>query len=222
MGDSSLEGQPYRSAGGKMVYNEILKREIPDCWGNGNILDVANLGGGGTPNTKNPDYWGGTIPFFTPTDAEPVPYKISTEEWITVEGFTNSSTKVYPAGTVFITARGSVGKVMITAVEMAMNQSCYALSPKSNGDATFLYFHTLSLIEYLRVKSSGSIFKSIVTNDFNFTPAVVPAEEVISSFNEIAAPFFERILINQRQSARLSEVRDWLLPMLMNGQVKIS
>ena len=221
LGKPRLAGQPYRSSGGKMVFNPTLKREIPEGWEVDNILVVAELGGGATPSKKKVEFWNGKIPFFTPTDAESEPFCLDTEDHITQEGLSNSSTRLYSEGTLFITARGSVGKAMIISREMAMNQSCYALIPREGVGRAFLYFHTLSLMGFLRAKSSGSVFKSIVTNDIKFTPAIVPDSENLKDFSRFAEPVFNQILNNQQQNQELTTLRDWLLPMLMNGQVRV-
>ena len=221
MGKPKLEGKPYRASGGKMVYNEKLKREIPDGWADGNILALSDIGGGATPSKKVPEFWGGEVPFFTPTDAKSEPFCLDTEDHLSNLGLKNNSTRLYPKGTLFITARGSVGKAMIISKEMAMNQSCYALSPHDGVGSAFLYFHTLSLMDYLHAKSSGSVFNSIVTNDINFTPAVVPAPQQLVTFDKVTEPMFESILNHQEQNQELSKLRDWLLPMLMNGQVTV-
>ena len=221
LGQPRLTGQPYRSSGGPMVYQEQLKREIPKGWKVENILAVAELGGGATPSKKNANYWNGEIPFFTPTDATSEAFCIDTEDHITEEGLSNISTRLFSEGTLFITARGSVGKAMIISREMAMNQSCYALIPREGIGRAFLYYQTLSLMGFLHAKSSGSVFKSIVTNDIKFTPAIVPSPEVIQEFNKLAEPIFDQILNNQKQNQELTTLRDWLLPMLMNGQVRV-
>jgi type I restriction enzyme S subunit len=221
LGQPHLEGQPYKSSGGKMVFNETLKREIPEGWRGDNIMALSKLGGGGTPSKTRPEYWNGEIPFFTPTDAKPEPFLLKTEDYITKEGHEKSSTRVYPAGTLFLTARGSVGKVMITSAKMAMSQSCYALVPNEGVSSQFLYFHFQRLIHYLKVKSSGSVFKSIVTNDIEFSPMVIPDTSILENFNAITNPMFEKILNNQKQNQELTQLRDWLLPMLMNGQVTV-
>lgn len=221
MGKPHLEGKPYRSSGGKMTYHPGLKREIPKGWEVENILAVAELGGGATPSKKKAEFWNGKIPFFTPTDAESEPFCLDTEDHITLEGLSSSSTRLYGEGTLFITARGSVGKAMIISREMAMNQSCYALIPREGVGRAFLYFHTLSLMGFLRAKSSGSVFKSIVTNDIKFTPAIVPQSANLKEFSKFAEPVFNQILNNQKQNQELATLRDWLLPMLMNGQVTV-
>jgi type I restriction enzyme, S subunit len=221
IGNPKLEGRPYRSSGGKMVYNQKLKREIPEEWSDGNILAVSDIGGGATPSKKNLEFWGGDVPFFTPTDATSEVFCLNTEDHLTSLGLKGKSTRLYPKGTLFITARGSVGNAMIISREMAMNQSCYALCPHAGVGSTFLYFHTMSLMDYLHAKSSGSVFDSIVTNDIDFTPAIVPLLEQISAFNRVADPMFESILSYQKQNHELAKLRDWLLPMLMNGQVTV-
>jgi type I restriction enzyme S subunit len=221
LGKPHLTGHPYRASGGKMIYNETLKRDIPVGWEGGNILAVSDIGGGATPSKKAPEFWGGDVPFFTPTDAKSEPFCLDTEDHLSQLGVKNKATRLYPKGTLFITARGSVGKAMIISKEMAMNQSCYALCPHEGVSSAFLYFHTLSLMNHLRAKSSGSVFDSIVTNDLNFTPAVVPKSEQLTAFNQIAEPMFKTILTHQQQNQELTQLRDWLLPMLMNGQVTV-
>lgn len=221
MGDTSLQGKPYKSSGGKMVWNEEIRREVPEGWGVSNILTITNLLGGGTPSKKRPEYWNGSIPFFTPSDAEPVAFKLDTEDHITENGLRSSSTRLFPKGTIFITARGSVGNIMIAARDMAMNQSCYAFSPNPKINYPFTYFSTKSLIGHLIAKSSGSVFKSIVSNDIKYTLLPIPPTDVIGKFGEAALPIFERILASIKEIQELASLRDWLLPMLMNGQVKV-
>ena len=215
-------GKPYKTAGGKMVYNPTLKRDIPEGWEYGNVLEVAHLLGGGTPTKTKPEYWNGTIPFFTPSDSDKNIFSVATEDYITDEGLQKSSTRLFEPHTVFITARGSVGRLALNAVPMAMNQSCYALRPKDGISYTFLFFLTKELIHHLEVKASGSVFNSIVSNDIEFTNLALPKERsIIEKFAELAEPAFEKIEAATNESKQLSALRDWLLPMLMNGQVTV-
>jgi type I restriction enzyme S subunit len=213
-------GKPYKTSGGKMVYNPTLKREIPEGWEAENVLSVANLLGGGTPTKTKPEYWNGTIPFFTPSDSDKNVFSVATENYITDEGLKKSSTRLFERHTVFITARGSVGRLALNAVPMAMNQSCYALKAKNGISFTFLFFLTKELIHHLEVKASGSVFNSIVSNDIEFTNLALPKERsLIEKFAAIAEPAFEKIEAATKENKQLSTLRDWLLPMLMNGQV---
>ena len=215
-------GKPYKSSGGKMIYNTTLKREIPAGWSDSSVLVVADLLGGGTPTKKKPEYWGGSIPFFTPTDADGTIFKFSTADYITEEGLKGSSTKCFGKHTVFITARGSVGRLVLAGVNMAMNQSCYALRAKPGISYVFLFFLAKELIHHLQVKSSGSVFDSIVSNDIELTNLAIPKEEVIDKFAAIAEPSFEKIANNTKENQQLAQLRDWLLPLLMNGQVTVA
>ena len=215
-------GKPYKSSGGKMVYNATLKREIPLGWHDSNVLAVADLLGGGTPTKKKPEYWSGNIPFFTPTDADGSIFKFSTADYITKEGLKGSSTKLFSKHTVFITARGSVGRLVLAGVEMAMNQSCYALRAKAGISHVFLFFLAKELIHHLHVKSSGSVFDSIVSNDIELTKLAIPKGEVIDKFAAVVEPAFEKIANNTKENQQLAQLRDWLLPLLMNGQVTVA
>ena len=215
-------GKPYKSSGGKMAYNATLKREIPSGWHDSNVLAVADLLGGGTPTKKKPDYWGGDIPFFTPTDADGSIFKFSTTDYITSEGLKGSSTKLFSKHTVFITARGSVGRLVLAGVDMAMNQSCYALRAKTGISHVFLFFLAKELIHHLHVKSSGSVFDSIVSNDIELTKLAIPKAEVIEEFAAVVEPAFEKIANNTKENQQLAQLRDWLLPLLMNGQVTVA
>ena len=75
------------------------------------------------------DYWNGCIPFFTPKDVGN-PYTLKTEKYISESGLNGCNSRLYPENTVFLTARGTVGKVSLSGTPMAMNQSCYALIGK--------------------------------------------------------------------------------------------
>lgn len=215
-------GKPYQSSGGKMVYNATLKREIPAGWTDSSVLAVADLLGGGTPTKKKPGYWGGNIPFFTPTDADGAVFKFSTADYITEEGLKGSSAKRFGKHTVFITARGSVGRLVLAGVDMAMNQSCYALRAKPGISHVFLFFLTKELIHHLQVKSSGSVFDSIVSSDIELTNLAIPNGKVIEKFSAIVEPAFEKIANNIKENQHLAQLRDWLLPLLMNGQVTVA
>jgi type I restriction enzyme S subunit len=215
-------GKPYKSSGSKMVDNATLKREIPFGWHDSSVLAVADLLGGGTPTKKKSEYWSGDIPFFTPTDADGTIFKFSTTDYITGEGLKGSSTKLFGKHTVFITARGSVGRLVLAGVDMAMNQSCYALRAKAGISHVYLFFLAKELIHHLHVKSSGSVFDSIVSNDIELTKLAIPEAAVIEKFAAVVEPAFEKIANNTKENQQLAQLRDWLLPLLMNGQATVA
>ena len=105
---------------------------------------------------------------------------------------------------------------------MAMNQSCYALQAKEGISYAYLFFLTKELIHHLQVKASGSVFNSIVSSDIKHTNLAIPGSvKLIDVYKKIAEPTFEKINLITTENNQLETLRDWLLPMLMNGQVTV-
>ena len=214
-------GHPYKTTGGPMTYNETLKREIPVGWEVSNICPLMEILPGGTPSKAKPEYWNGDIPFFGPTDYCGDVYQLSTEEHITEKGLNNCASALYPPKTIFITARGSVGKLIVCGKPMAMNQSCYALKPFDLEKYEYLFYLTKQLIEQLKKKGSGSVFRSINTLDIEQSFMSVAPNEIIDLYCKKVKSIFERIKGNTVEIAKLTALRDKLLPLLMNGQVVV-
>ena len=214
-------GKPYKTSGGKMVYNDQLKREIPAGWEVNNITPLMEILPGGTPSKAKPEYWNGDIPFFGPTDYCGDVFQLSTEELITEKGLNNCASALYPPKTIFITARGSVGKLIVCGKPMAMNQSCYALKPFDLEKYEYLFYLTKQLIEQLKKKGSGSVFKSINTLDIEQSFLSIAPDEIIDLYCKKVKSIFERIKSNTVEIAELTTLRDRLLPLLMNGQVSV-
>ena len=183
------------------------------------FTDLIYILGGGTPKTNNEDYWNGKIPFFTPKDVGN-PYCLLTEKKITESGLENCNSSLYPVNTIFVTARGTVGKVCLAGLPMAMNQSCYALKSKDDNQL-LAYFYTLEAINSLKHKANGATFDAIVTRDFETETINVLSEQDTKEFTQIVKPIFEMILTNQKENINLSNLRDTLLPKLMNGELGI-
>ncbi|MCH3982604.1 MAG: restriction endonuclease subunit S [Prevotella sp.] len=214
-------GRPYKSNGGKMVWNKKLKREIPKGWYASNIGKVADILSGGTPSKAIPEYWDkGTIPFFGPTDCNGNTFQLQTKDHITEDGLKHCASSLYEEGVIFITARGSIGKLVIVGTPMAMNQSCYALKSKT-GEYEYLFFLTLQLIEWLKAKGNGSVFKSIISSDIEESALCIGGEDIIALYCKSVKPIFEKIKSNSQEIINLIKQRDKLLPLLMNGQVSV-
>ena len=183
------------------------------------FTDVIQILGGGTPRTKESAYWDGDIPFFTPKDVG-CPYTISTEKTITEDGLNHCNSRLYPVNTVFVTARGTVGKVSMPGVPMAMNQSCYALVGK-NLHQLMVYFYTLATVERLKHKASGAVFDAITTKDFSSEYINRLSEQDEKFFLKLAEPTFQMMLSNIFENKKLENMRDTLLPKLMSGEIKL-
>ena len=176
--------------------------------------------GGGTPKTSEPSFWNGTIPFFTPKDVG-FPYAFVTEKTITPEGLNHCNSRLYPLNTVFVTARGTVGKVSLAGCPMAMNQSCYALVGKDI-DQLLAYHYTLVTVDKLKHKASGAVFDAIITKDFETESVSKISDGDADTFLAITKPLYETILSNCLENQRLTSMRDALLPQLMSGKIDVS
>lgn len=182
--------------------------------------DLIQILGGGTPKTGETAYWNGNIAFFTPKDVG-TPYTFITEKTITEEGLSHCNSRLYPVNTVFVTARGTVGKVGLSGVPMAMNQSCYALVGKETHQL-LVYFYTLKAVDRLKHKASGAVFDAITTRDFDSEQIMKLSDDDAKAFLCIAEPMFQKVLNNCIENLRLSTLRDSLLPKLMSGEVDVS
>lgn len=212
-------GSPYKSSGGKMVDSEL--GEIPEGWEVNSIFDRCFITGGGTPKTNIFDYWDGKIPFYTPKDAKDFLFVNNTEKHVSLSGITNSSTRLYKSGTIFITARGTVGKINIAAKDMAMNQSCYAITSK-NGNQYFIYNVLSRQVKLIKASSNGAVFNAITTRDFKLYKFSIPKkDELINLFEDRVNSFYEKCRNLILENDNLHEMRDSLLPKLLSGDILI-
>ena len=184
------------------------------------FTDLIQILGGGTPKTGENTYWNGNIAFFTPKDVG-TPYTLITEKTISKEGLSHCNSRLYPVNTVFVTARGTVGKVGMSGVPMAMNQSCYALVGKETHQL-LVYFYTLKAVDRLKHKASGAVFDAITTRDFESEQIMKLSHDDATAFLRVAEPMFQEALNNNIENLRLSTLRDSLLPKLMSGEIDVS
>jgi type I restriction enzyme S subunit len=194
---------------------------VPEGWEKTNALEAMSVLSGGTPKTTVPDYWDGNIPFYTPKDASDNCYVLETERSITELGLKNCNSRAYAVDTVFISARGTVGKLNLAYRPMAMSQSCYALTGKSHVSQFFLYCVLQESIEHLKQHAVGAVFDAIVVDTFKLIPFMVPDSRNIRLFEDSVVPIFRQVGNLLEQNQKLRAARDLLLPRLMSGEIVI-
>ncbi len=197
---------------------------IPRGWTVQSFASVVDIIGGGTPKTSVTDYWGGDIPWFSVVDAPngADTWVVETEKKITRAGLENSSARILPVGTTIISARGTVGRVALVGVPMAMNQSCYGLRDKKSGHAFFTYFATRALVARLQQHAHGSVFDTITRNTLAGVSVALPPSELIDAFEARVGPSMERLLSGQLESRTLADLRDTLPPPLTSGRPRVN
>ena len=194
---------------------------VPEGWKKTRFSDRVDVLSGGTPKTSNPEYYNGTIPFYSPKDSDDRFFAFDTETHITDSGLKNCNSKLYPEGTIIITARGTVGKTTILAKPMAMNQSCYALRSNQVSSVYYLFFALRQEILALKTMANGGVFDTIIVKTFDRINLMTPSDSLIQEFDKQVLPVMERLKALMIEIKDLSEARDRLLPKLMSGEIAV-
>lgn len=194
---------------------------VPNGWKKTVFSERVDVLSGGTPKTSNPEYYNGTIPFYSPKDSDDRFYAFDTETHISESGLENCNSKLYPEGTIIITARGTVGKTTILAKPMAMNQSCYALRSSQVSSVFFLFFALRQEILALKAMANGGVFDTIIVKTFDRINLTTPSAPVIQAFDKLVTPIMEKMKSLLIENRNLSEARDRLLPKLMSGEITV-
>jgi len=204
-------------------FEDSVLGEIPKGWEVARFADTIEIVGGGTPKTSLAEYWGGDIPWFSvvdaPTDSEV--WVLDTEKKVTRAGVENSSTRVLPVGTTIISARGTVGRVGLVGVPMAMNQSCYGLRGLAGTQGFFSYYSTRVLVARLQQHAHGSVFDTITRDTLAGVSVVVPPSELVEHFEKEVSPSLDRIRAGLLEARTLATLRDILLPKLISGELRV-
>lgn len=186
------------------------------------LNEVVDILSGGTPKTKQPEYWnGGSIPFFAPGDAKDSMYSLTTEKHITEIGLNNCNSDLFPVDTVFLTARGTVGKVSMAGRPMAMNQSCFAFAGKGIPQSV-VYQVIKGAVRSLKSKANGATFAAINTRDLKAETVPILDAKTIVEYDDWARSLHRAIRNNEEKTLQLTALRDTVLPKLMSGEIDVS
>lgn len=194
---------------------------LPMGWRKLAAAEIVAVRSGGTPKTDNSMFWGGPIRFFTPKDSANTPFVLDTEKTITEEGLRACNSQLYPTETLFITARGTVGKLNLALCPMAMNQSCYALLPKTYVGPHHLFLALGASVERIQSGATGAVFDAIIVATFDRFSLVLPSRSIAEAFAARIDPMFNQMSALTRQNEKLSAARDLLLPRLMRGEIAV-
>lgn len=209
------DGKPYKSSGGKMVYNEVLKREIPEGWEAKVLSDIANITMGQSPAGSSYNSEGiGTIFFQGSTDFG----------WLfpTTRQYTTEPNRMAKKGDILLSVRAPVGTMNIAKDDCCIGRGLAALNSKTGSDGFLFYVmqYYKQIFDYRN--SEGTTFGSITKDDLHSLPLAYPASDLLDKYDEIVSQSNKLVFEKGMESIQLAELRDWLLPMLMNGQVTVN
>ena len=218
-------GKPYKSSGGKMVYNETLKREIPEGWKVINLSETLEILKDGTHNPPKRLEQGVSLltgymfgdNFLDYTKAT----YISEKEYQSIH-----STYKPQEGDIVITKIGTVGKVNILTgqdIPLAIHCNSALLRYKRPYNGLYAYWYTKSDLFKMRLfsKIGHSIQQFVNLENIGSILFEAPNENIVSKFNITMKPMYDKMVSIRNENLRLTSLRDFLLPMLMNGQVTI-
>ena len=216
-------GRPYKSSGGKMVWNEKLKRNIPQNWECVKIQEIAKTYSGGTPTSSKLEYYeNGTIPWINSGELNNA-YITSTSNFITELGLKESSAKLYPRNTILVALYGATaGKVSFLTFEACSNQAVCGVMLENPLMVNYTRFYLSNLLDYYILLSSGSARDNISQDTIKNTWFIKPDNVILNAFDQICQKTTQLIVANQIEIDNLTMQRDELLPLLMNGQITVN
>jgi type I restriction enzyme S subunit len=216
-------GKPYKSSGGKMVWNENLKRVLPEGWNVFKIIDLATTYSGGTPNSSNNDYYlDGNIPWINSGELN-IAFISQTENYINQLGLNHSSAKLYPQNTILVALYGATaGKVSLLTFEACSNQAVCGVILDDERMCDYARIYLSTLYDYFVKLSTGSARDNISQDVVRNTLIIKPSNKIISLYHQIVSQYTSLIITNQKVIESITKQRDELLPLLMNGQVSVN
>ncbi len=220
-----INGKPYKSNGGKMVFNKELKREIPEGWEAGNLLSLGEIIGGSTPPREVSEYFtnDGTA-WITPKDLSlNVGNKFITKGELDTSdsGIKVASLNIMPKGTILLSSRAPIGYLAISREKVTTNQGFKSFVPNKGFSTEFVYYSVKNMIPAIENNAAGSTFKEVSASTLKSIPVCLPIQSVVEKYTKIAKNIFHRQDLLELENQHLTILRDWLLPMLMNGQVRV-
>lgn len=214
-------GNPYKDSGGGMVASEL--GEIPEGWEVDKLNGYISISGGGTPSTKESSYWDGEIAWSSPKDLSDRPgaFLFETNKTITSEGLGAISSGLNPTGSLLLSSRAPIGYVALADIPVAVNQGYIVFAPEQYFSNQFMFLWLKKYMSVVTNAANGSTFLEISKKAFKEIEAIIPSEEVLRGFQNIALPHFDKIRNNLIQIETLTQLRDALLPKLMKGEIRV-
>lgn len=218
-------GKPYRTSGGEMVWNEQFKRKVPKGWKTGTIGNLGTIVSGGTPNTSFDEYYcTDGYAWITPNDLSGNIDKMFIshgERDVTVEGIENSSAVLMPKHTVLLSTRAPIGYLAISENEVCTNQGFKSIVPDAGYSEFYIYYVLKSNIPAIAQQGVGTTFKEVSKETLSGFKIPLPPIELTERFAAHILPGCTKRKLLENECKELTKLRDWLLPMLMNGQARV-
>ncbi len=192
-------------------------------WKEVRLGEIAEIISGGTPSTAIGAYWGGDIPWCTPTDITSCKsnYLFDTERKITPAGLAGSAASLLPPGSLLLCTRATVGDVRIAGRAIATNQGFKSLVVNSQANSKFVYFVLQTLRQAMIEKSSGSTFLELGKNDLSNIVALMPPVKEQEAIAEALTVIDDELEALTEQVSKLRMVTEGMMQDLLTGKVRL-
>ncbi|RLZ10455.1 restriction endonuclease subunit S [Faecalibacter macacae] len=204
----------YKSSGGKMVYNPTLKREIPEGWEVKELNEIANITMGQSPSGESYNSDAQGIIFF----------QGSTDfGWRYPENrmYTSQPTRFAKEDDILLSVRAPVGTMNIAMYDCCIGRGLASINSKEGFNSYIIYLMNEFKKRFDFLNGVGTTFGSLTKDDLFTLKLAYPNKDILAKFNDMVSIYDAKIKINTKQNQELAQLRDWLLPMLMNGQVTV-
>ena len=207
-------GKPYKSSDGKMVYHPELKREIPDGWGVEKLGDIANITMGQSPKGTSYNEVGEGMLFFQGSTDFGWRFPVARQ-------YTTEPSRIAEEDDILLSVRAPVGTLNIADTRCCIGRGLAAINSKVGANSYI--FNVMQDFKKLfaMMNSVGTTFGSITKDDLYSLQLVYPPTELLMKFDQSVKSIDREVKNRSCQNQELTQLRDWLLPMLMNGQVKV-
>ena len=215
-------GKPYKSSGGKMVWNEKLKREIPEGWHCFRLNEIEpNIVTGKTPSTTDETNFGGDIPFITIDDIRKSRFVFQTTRTLSEKGAYSQLSKYIPIGSLCCSCIGTVGILGFVGKRGQTNQQINTVVFENEHNKEYIYFSLGVYFSYANAKV-GNILPNMSKEDFCQIPLLYPTKALVMEYHKKVEHLFNQIECLIANIEGHTKLRDSLLPLLMNGQVSVN
>ena len=204
-------------------FEDSVLGQIPKGWTVSTIGEEVEVAGGGTPDTKDPSFWNGSIHWATPKDMSPLksPVLLGTARKITEDGLAKVSSGLLPKRTLLLSSRAPIGYLAITNIPVAVNQGFIAMKCRKRLSVIYTWLWTKMNLDIILGNANGSTFPEISKKNFRPLPIIVPSKPVRLSFDKQVEAFFECIVNNEQESFSVTTLCDTLLSKLLSGELQL-
>lgn len=193
-------------------------------WKKGKAMDFYDITIGKTPPRKETKWFSkniNDIVWISISDmGQSGIYINSSSEYLTKEAVENFNIVLVPINTILLSFKLTIGRVSIANCNLTTNEAIAHFKISNNNLLEYTYF-ILKNYDYSKLGNTSSIGNAVNSKTIKTMPWIIPDENVLNKFHFITEKLFNKIKINQKENTIVAEIRNMLLPKLMNGEIDV-